>query len=267
MLRILVIGQTAREEARSLQEWIKDTLRPAELLEFADLESVTSLSLPDLVIVFQSWSDEFPSGQIDRIAQMAPLARWVVCYGAWCESDGRNRDIWPLAIRVPMRSARSRILQEWRLLHGDATSVMPMSASREEIFANDHSQDFGPVDPDFTDGSSVTIVSPDPEFRKYLGELLAAKSAGGQDSQSLGCHTWVIDIDPWSEEQLRRVEQIKLKAPHDGIICLTNLLENSDLAELRALPVTILPKLGDQFSIVQALGLPGQYDSGTRRLA
>ncbi len=60
-----------------------------------------------------------------------PLARLVCCYGPWCASDGRTRDIWPLAVRVPVDAAAERIRRELEVLSG-RRQPLPLTASRDE---------------------------------------------------------------------------------------------------------------------------------------
>ncbi|MEX0715608.1 MAG: hypothetical protein WD066_03435 [Planctomycetaceae bacterium] len=91
---------------------------------------------PDLVVALQSWPDEFPRTVVERAIARFPLARWVCCYGEWCASDGRSRDIWPPGARVPVASARSRIARELAVIRGDL-SPLPPTASRDEVFAFD----------------------------------------------------------------------------------------------------------------------------------
>ncbi|MFM8581254.1 MAG: hypothetical protein ACKOFW_07100, partial [Planctomycetaceae bacterium] len=70
----------------------------------------------ELVVVCQGWSDQFPRSQVHNLLSTLPMARFVCCHGAWCESDGRNRDLWPLAVRLPVGEATrwlADLLAEW----------------------------------------------------------------------------------------------------------------------------------------------------------
>ena len=91
---------------------------------------------PDLVIVCQLCSDEFTEADVRRLLGLFPLARFVCCYGPWCESDGRTRDIWPLAVRVPARFAADRVRRELEVIQG-VRPPLPLTASRDEIFLFD----------------------------------------------------------------------------------------------------------------------------------
>jgi hypothetical protein len=95
---------------------------------------------PELVLVCQHWSDEFTTQDVHCLIARYPLARLVCCYGPWCASDGRTRDIWPLAVRVPTDAAPDRIRRELDVLAG-RRRPLPLTASRDEIFLFDNALD------------------------------------------------------------------------------------------------------------------------------
>jgi hypothetical protein len=88
----------------------------------------------DLIVVCQSWSDEYTSREVAALLSAAPLARVLCVYGHWCDSDGRTRDIWPLAVRVPAAEFETRLRRELEVLEG-TLPPLPLTASRTEIFA------------------------------------------------------------------------------------------------------------------------------------
>jgi hypothetical protein len=91
---------------------------------------------PDLAVVCQHWSDEYTPSDVRRLFSLFPLARLICAYGPWCASDGRSRDIWPLAVRVPVKAAAARIEAELEVLRG-VREPLPLTASRDEIYAFD----------------------------------------------------------------------------------------------------------------------------------
>jgi hypothetical protein len=91
---------------------------------------------PDLVIVCQHWPDEFSERDIQRLVGRYPLARVTCCYGPWCRSDGRRRDLWPFAVRVPVEAVAGRIRREREVLAG-RRQPLPLTASRDEVFVFD----------------------------------------------------------------------------------------------------------------------------------
>jgi hypothetical protein len=95
---------------------------------------------PDLVLICQHEPDEFTTRDVHALIGRHPLARLVCSYGPWCASDGRTRDIWPLAVRVPVELAPERIRRELDVLAG-RRSPLPLTASRDEIFLFDNAVD------------------------------------------------------------------------------------------------------------------------------
>jgi hypothetical protein len=91
---------------------------------------------PDLVIACQHWPDEYTERDVLRLIGLFPLARIACCYGPWCQADGRRRDIWPLAVRVPVELAAERIDRELEVLAG-RRRPLPLTASRDEVFLFD----------------------------------------------------------------------------------------------------------------------------------
>lgn len=256
-LQLLIVGQMDRAEARPLAEWLTQMLQPADVRQFPNLQrALDDLNgtpwIPDLVVIIQSWPDEHSADQIDQLSRLAPLARCVVCYGSWCESDGRTRNQWPLAVRVPLRSATSRLLNEWKLLHGEAVRAVPMSASREEAFGIDHPAlvPSGPV--------RVIVRSPDPEYRHYLCELLVNVGHSIVSDTHHGLQTaslvQLIDLDPWDESRRGEVVTFRGDRPIDRMIGLTSFSSPTVTTELLGLGIAaVLPKLGTQQMILDSL--------------
>jgi len=72
---------------------------------------------PDLIVVLQSWPDQFSEADVHDIFALCPVARIVCCFGPWCDSDGRTRSVWPLAVRVSVAAAAGRLMRDgscWR---------------------------------------------------------------------------------------------------------------------------------------------------------
>lgn len=250
-LQVLIIGEVNRAEASALKEWMPETLRGAILTECKGIAAAighierTQLH-PDLIIVIQSHPDEYSRSEVDALGILVPLARWVVCCGAWCESEGRTRQLWPLAVRVPLRSAMSRIRDEWRLLCGEDVSPLPLSGSREEAFAADH--------PSLTKASghvSVLVDSPDPEYAGYLCELLA--DAGhevhhAQASCDQSPRVILFDLDPWGSARQNVADELQERHPFSQFIGLMSIPEVESIDDY-----PVIPKLGSQQQILDAI--------------
>jgi hypothetical protein len=158
------------------------------LLDFS--QPFAANEFPDLIIVLQSGPYEYSPSEVNQLLASAPLARVVVCYGAWCESDGRNHGIWPLSVRVPVWAAPARIQQEWNLIQAPRDlPPLPWSASREEVFAADHPAPVRALFP-----QRILIDSPDLRYRQGLVEQLfeSGHQVVADDPSVL-----LFDADPW----------------------------------------------------------------------
>jgi len=139
---ILVIGDCDSETMRPVRRLIDSLIESGAIARFAaDLDASIKRGrddnwFADLVVVCQHWSDEFSEHKVWKLLSRHPLARLTCCYGPWCESDGRTRDIWPLAVRVPVRATEERIRRELDVIAGRC-APLPLTASRDEIFLFD----------------------------------------------------------------------------------------------------------------------------------
>lgn len=136
---ILVVGELDRSEFASVRDWLGADGRSA------NVQKATSLAVlegdvvsPDLIVVCQSWPDEFTSHDVTQCLGRWPLALWVCCYGAWCASDGRTRTTWPISVRTPVDEACGRLTHLWQILHDGHGDPLPLTASRDEAFEFDH---------------------------------------------------------------------------------------------------------------------------------
>lgn len=224
-LRIATLGNGQSHEMRPVGVWLEEHVAERNLRHAADVSQLTRLVTeenwyPDLVVVCQHWPDEYTQAEVQRLFALLPLARWVCCYGLWCESDGRNRDVWPAAVRVPARTTEHRLQREWAVLHNEQPALQP-TASRDEIFAFDH-----PRHDTATRVSRHTILvqSPDRPFRKYLQDLLHATGypvTGDPDEP--GWAVVVCDVDPWRDDIAAALRQFRMRQPSVRIVALTNV--------------------------------------------
>lgn len=133
-----------------VRDWITSLESRAYVRQINQLPGVL-IDPPDLVIVCQSWPDEFPADEVSAALGRWPLAMWVCCYSAWCDSDGRTRSIWPISVRASASDASSRLNHVWQILTEQRGEPLPLTASRDEAFAFDHGVgDFIPADPSDT---------------------------------------------------------------------------------------------------------------------
>jgi hypothetical protein len=143
---LLVIGDLFSPTMKPLRAFVEHLVESGCDARFvASVAEARALStddgwFPELVLVCQHGSDEFTTQDVHGLIGRFPLARLVCCYGPWCASDGRTRDIWPLAVRVPVELAAERIRRELEVLSG-RRPPLPLTASRDEIFLFDNALD------------------------------------------------------------------------------------------------------------------------------
>lgn len=228
--RILLLGHTHTAEmtplARALREAtsVDNPRSVSNISEAGDLAQQTGW-FPDLVVVCQNRSDEFSRTDGNRLLSLFPLARWVCCFGAWCESDGRNHDVWPTAIRVPARCALSRIRSELAVIRGEA-SPLPLTASRDEAFEFDCPGDVVPVEIPRT----VCVTSPDAELRRWIVDLL--RTAGHQAVDRLDetpVEVLVQDVDPWTVQTASELRDLCRRNPRLAIVALMTFAHPEDV--------------------------------------
>jgi hypothetical protein len=133
---VLIVGDATRTEMQAALQRLADVL-PGVALSFCRDVAAVEVSLastsqhPELVLVCESWPDEFPATHASRLLTVLPLSRFVCLCGYWCESAGRTRSHWPPALRVPVWDAWSRIEGELQVLSGKR-AALPWTATRDE---------------------------------------------------------------------------------------------------------------------------------------
>ena len=140
---VLVLGDWDRAEMARVKRWIERLGASAEVrhqvrLTEQEIAGEFHERSPDLVVVCQSWPDEFPASEVSAALGRWPLTLWVCCYGAWCDSDGRTRSIWPISVRASVAEAESRLNHVWRIIVQHDGEPLPLTASRDEAFEFDH---------------------------------------------------------------------------------------------------------------------------------
>jgi hypothetical protein len=139
---VLVVGDLFSSDMQGVERRVEELARDnCDVRIFSNVsEALANASVntwhPDLVIVCQQWPDEYTTADVRQLLGAFPLARLICCYGAWCASDGRTRDVWPLSSRVPATFAARRIDLELEVLAGTRWPL-PLTASRDEIFLFD----------------------------------------------------------------------------------------------------------------------------------
>lgn len=210
------LHEATEYEARQIRAALVE--RQPELLEILEADArlaVSSFSsLPalletvqqpdfELIVVRQSYPDQFPPADVERLIVRFPLARIICAFETLCLADGRRREIWPLAVRVPSWGLPERLEREVAVLRKSAASL-PLTATREEIVRFDSSLPCLASDDQLPGG---LIYSGDPIWAETLRCLLTECTRGDWQitaepgelpkEDSLRC---IVDVDPLSRK-------------------------------------------------------------------
>lgn len=247
--QVLLIGELSAPAMRPVRDWLSNRIHPSRQRIAVDLRSVRRLRdaeacYPDLVLVCQTWPDQFSGVDVHALLTWFPLSRIVCVYDVWCDSDGRSRTEWPLAVRVPASRAAARLEREIDALDANLPPL-PLTASRGEIFAAEFSDAPQPV-PTSHPTTHVVIDTPDVSLSRLwqtvLGEhgyeVRCACSPPGEDDV-LMAPSWpadqrpaevvLYDTDPESGRQLEAARQIWPQARILGIVGFRRLEEDRRL--------------------------------------
>ncbi|HIF00453.1 MAG TPA: hypothetical protein EYG03_29545 [Planctomycetes bacterium] len=214
---VVLIGSASRREFSTLVSWLRQNPATRIVGHFKDIG--TSLdgwdilaADPEMTVVLQSWSDEFSQSDVNHLIGRTLFQRLLCCFGPWCESDGRNRAVWPDALHVSVRLAESVIAAELHRIDSGGPSIPPTLA-RDEVFA--HRMDTT------ADGQSLSglqemigaVISPDRVFRKtvcstlrdyglrsvHLPLITSRRRIVPKETPRGPIHLVFHDLDPWGE--------------------------------------------------------------------
>jgi len=207
---------------------------------------------PDLIVVLQNHPDEYTKSDIARLITEFPLSRIVCCGGVWCESDGRNRSIWPPAVCVPARAAWPRIYAEIEVVNGDRPSL-PLTAGRDEVFEFDHR----PQQTNRVVACTIMVVSPD----RSVAELLADSCrAAGFEATTKGNHAdadlIIVDADPLCPATIERIHAESRRGVSKPLIAVMTMPTPTAIEQLKGIGVSVVVS-----KLAAPLNLPSAIDS------
>jgi len=209
---VLRIHDIASSEARPIRVAVVEdrAVLQTKLISDSRLEVSAFTSLPallesdfqldfELVIIGQSYSDEYAPADVERLIVRFPLARIICAFGPLCQADGRRRAIWPLSIRVPEWAFAQRLEHEVAVLRSSA-AALPLTATREETVRFDTpATSSWPIRP----GGSGVIYSGDVVWAESTRQLIADRTDGiwfvctvPTELQNSASGCWIVDVDP-----------------------------------------------------------------------
>jgi len=135
-VQILLIGDTSRPEfhdACAALDELGDVDRCADV-EAALAALADGKTAVHAIVLAQAWPDQFSELSIDRLRNLAPLARLIAIQGSWCEGEPRSGHPLPGVIRIYWHQAAVRIRREYSGWSQDHASVwrLPATATEEE---------------------------------------------------------------------------------------------------------------------------------------
>lgn len=235
--RVLLCGDPRTAEFEAVVRDAASIVPSEAVSQVADLAALrtrlTDGEQPDLLVIVQTWPDEFHFADVLALPGIGPFSRLICCYGPWCVSDGRNRQDFPLSVRVPLEQFRSALCNEWQQLTGpgEIQSPLPWTAGRDEVF---RARAVGPISEPVRitsqDSRLPSHGGPRPEIRVHSADLElsrlwleALKTAGHatatadhEDSQIV---LW--DVDVWTDSIGAQWRALRHRFPATQIIALT----------------------------------------------
>ncbi len=273
--RVVLLGDVRTPEFASVEDHLNSAVPAKNVIRIRGLAELGKRhrqgETADLVVIVQTWSDEFPFREFMKLPGIGPYIRVICCHGPWCISDGRSRQDWPLSLRVPLEHFRTALIREWRQLTNPSREdgdPIPWTAGRDEIFrarqrpiqmppaagapktgvgntARNVDADAGsilyvapvtdsPV-PITRRGTPVRVVSTDSMLAETWVELLRQTGMMQAGESSAGGEIVFWDVDPWAEEIGTLWTERLTRFPGTRIVALTGFAGPDRVRELRNL--------------------------------
>lgn len=219
-----------QKELTSLEPGIQVFLCPT----LADFASETSdrahvTPVPEILVVLQEQPGEAFPRRVRALLSELPLTRLVVSYGPWCDSDGRTRQLWPLACRVPQHLLLHRLRQEMAVVRGDAPPL-PMTADREECWERDFVLEVKPIRREL----SIMIATSDPAIAEWLRNALLAAGHRVVESSADPADVLLFDMEPWGPAQAAWLPKLRRMSAAIPTVALCGFLRADQERSLRA---------------------------------
>lgn len=245
---VLIVGH--------LPAWLVDELsglcRDCDC-QFADsLTQAIGVANPDLIVVYQSYFNEFHSDDIDRIIGQFPFARWVIGYNPWCESLGQSDKVWPFAWIVPVRHMKTRLFAE--LQNFDRSEpLVPALSSRDEAFAK---IDMRVVESGgwINERRVARVSCQDAPFRRTM--LACLKAFGFELVEDDTADIHIVAIDQWDDVGRRKIETAIESTPRAQILVTCELLPEHARWEVALRQIATLSPLRFMQDLSHALHHP-----------
>lgn len=259
MTSVALIGDAAHAEFATFVHWIRTEFPSVKGNSFADVSEWQSAHSAQqkhqITLVLQSHSDQYSPDDVSHLVGATLFSGLFCCFGAWCEGDGRTRQIWPCSIRVPLRYAKQVVGAELRRMNS-GRPVLPPTAARDEVFFHrqaSHTPEY------FGQRGAALVVSPDRVYRLTFAQAVAScgwdvTDAGLATSQLASIRPpdlVVHDLDPQGDVVTASVDLCAARFPDAEIFGMANLPQ--ELKSVAGIPFPVLPKLDPFLAVEQIL--------------
>lgn len=235
------IGDGSRAEFAVVRAWMDRCPDLAWTSMTTVRELIEQRPRVDLVVIGESWPDEFPAQDVTQIIATVPLARVVCVSGLWSEAVGRTRSAWPPAWRVPLWESISRLERELDGLRAcqshstsPAAAFLPWTASRQETWLWQHNDTTFPA----PSGKGRTVSLGEIADSSLVAWLSTWLTANGYRIDHDQAEIVLCDADPWSALIQEHLVAVKQRFPNARIVALTAWRTPALEAELAALAIS-----------------------------
>ena len=258
-MQVLIVGSTTAPEFAGLLLALHSFVQSEGIESCHSIRELPENMDADLVVILQQLPDEFTQSELLTLIDRYPLGHLVVCYSPWCDSDGRTRQIWPHAVRVPLMDATNRLAQEIESIRNGRPSL-PLTATREETFDCLLPSDL----PESKLSRRLCILSTDSAFRNWIQEIL--QNADHQIDESLKPTTEGViwDADPWSPNGRSQLALLMTECHAKTWIAMCGFPRRHEVHELLNAGISlVLPKILSSTELRE--GIESAFDTSSER--
>ncbi|MBN2294296.1 MAG: hypothetical protein JXM70_17845 [Pirellulales bacterium] len=227
---VLLVGSADRAEFHAARDQLESL---ACVRRVADIDAALAVLregfVPELIVVAQSFPDEFSIEAVDRLRRAAPLARLLGLMGSWCEGELRTGHPWPAVPRLYWHQFPPQCDRELAKLKSGAGSTwgLPVTAGDEERLLAAH-ENIEPVD-----GGLIVVWSRLFEMQDWISDACRLRGystiwlAPGRTTKVTGARAAIFDGCRCDDMEIGEMKElISLIAPtNDNPLPILALLD------------------------------------------
>lgn len=146
---VLLTGDYQTGEFQDAIGWLNERANVAcdPELAAAARHLATAAADPLLLVIAQSYPDQFSALQVEQLHRCSPLSRIVALLGSWCEGEFRSGRPWPGVMRLYWHQFAARLARPFDRGSWDSGVLLPRTSTVAE-----QSSDFDPVEKNQNEG-------------------------------------------------------------------------------------------------------------------